>query len=695
MFKKLLAKIFAVSLEVIDFISDSKKNYTKRLWILLPLAGWASFFSIISPLFIKWIIDSLTQGWTSISRIELGSVWAVFLTIIACLAVLTLIDHIFSYLKGILLLRLNKDTESFLEDKFANFLTNFDGAFLSGENNLRLIRNLQWNIGTNQEKLISLAQKVVETAIGLVTLAFVLPLIHPYLLILIFSSVALDSLLDYFQNQIWRKYELLESRQSIAKQQLSWRISSSFNKLLENGWIGQILATYRQRRASWIETSVAQGGSDQTFILFKNFSSLALNIGSLVIAGWLFSTGQIPIGTFVVFELYISRVRGQLQGVGDIFRWIFELRFELFRYDFLIHIKPKLDLKINTKPKFETIDSLTISGLNFTYPEFYKEEKEYFNQMKSRIIGVTKIDQKLKNQISTSYNKGGRSNQGVVVSEIEASTNIFNRFFTFLKNKISHQSLSVWRRKNLEKELAELEKMFIQSGNNKPVLNNLDYTFKKGSIYALVGYNGAGKTTLTKLLKRTIDPSSGSIYINKTPLNNIEPNFWKNYIAAIEQENFLWESLTVKENLLLGLSSLEAKKISDTQLHKIIEKVGLKDKISNLDLIIGENLELSGGQKQLLEIARVIIQQKPILILDEGTNQLDAEKEQTVLNLLQEVKKQAIIIFITHRMTTTKKCDQILVLENGQITATGTPTQLLAKNQNNLFKSFWDTQINE
>jgi len=94
-----------------------------------------------------------------------------------------------------------------------------------------------------------------------------------------------------------------------------------------------------------------------------------------------------------------------------------------------------------------------------------------------------------------------------------------------------------------------------------------------------------------------------------------------------------------------------------------------------------------------MEIARVIIQQKPILILDEGTNQLDAKKEQTVLNLLQEVKQHAIIIFITHRMTTTKKCDQILVLENGQITASGTPTQLLAKNQNNLFKSFWDTQV--
>lgn len=695
MFKKTLAKIFAVSPEVIDFISDSKKNYIKRLWILLPLAAWASFFNVINPLFIKWIIDSLTQGWTSIGSIQLNSVWLVFLSIIVLLAVLTLIDNIFSYLKGVLLLRLNKDTESFLEDKFANFLTQFDGAFLSGENNLRLIRNLQWNIGSNQEKLILLAQKLVETVIGLATLAFVLPFIHPYLVILIFASVALDSLLDYIQNQAWRKYELLESRQNQQKLQLSWRINSSFNKLLENGWIGQILATYRQRRSNWIETSVAQGKSDQLFILIKSFSNLSLNIGSLVIAGWLFSTGQIPIGTFVVFELYISRVRGQLQGIGEIFRWIFELRFEFFRYDFLIHIKPKLDLKINKKPEFKSIDSLTVSNLNFTYPEFYVEEKEYFNQMKSRILGVTKIDKKLKQQTSPSYEEGVRRTEGVMVNDtLESQNNIFKRFFNYLRNKISHQSLSVWRRRNLEKELTELENMFSNSGQNKIILDDLSYTFKKGQIHAIVGYNGAGKTTLTKLIKRTIDPSSGEILINNTSLKTIEPNFWKSYIAAIEQENFLWESLTVRENLLLGLSSLEASKITDIMLFKIINKVGLKDKITTLDLIIGENLELSGGQKQLLEIARVIIQQKPILILDEGTNQLDAEKEQLVLNLLQEIKKQAIIIFITHRMTTTKKCDQILVLQNGKIAATGTPDELLAKNQSNLFKSFWETQVN-
>lgn len=687
MFQKLLAKIFAVSPDVITFISDSKKNYTKRLWILLPLAGWASFFNVINPLFIKWTIDSLTQGWTNLSFIQLNSVWLVFVFIVASLGVLTLIDNIFNYIKGVLLLRLNKDTESFLEDKFANFLTRFDGAFLSGENNLRLIRNLQWGIGANQEKIISLAQKLVETSIGLVTLAFVLPLIHPILVVLIFSSVILDGILDYFQNQIWRKYELLESREREQKFQLSWRITSYFNKLLENGWIQQILTTYRIRRSKWIETSVAQGKSDQLFILFKSFSGLALNLASLIIAGYLFSTGQIPIGTFVVFELYISRVRGQLQGIGEIFRWIFELRFELFRYDFLIHIQPKLDFKIQDKPKFKTIDNLTISKLNFTYPEFYKEEKEYFNQMKSRILGVTAIDKKL--QAKSSNNKI----KSQILVKKDSELNPFFRFINYLRNKISHQSLSVWRRKSLEKELKELEKMFTNAGTNKTVLEDINYTFKKGQIYGLVGYNGAGKTTLTKLIKRTIDPSSGQILVNNTELKHIEPNFWKNYLAAIEQENFLWESLTVKENLLLGLTAAESQKIADKQLHKIIKQVGLADKISDLNLIIGENLELSGGQKQLLEIARVILQQKPILILDEGTNQLDAEKEQLVLDLLQQAKKQAIVIFITHRMTTTKKCDQILVLENGQITATGTPEQLLEAKQKNLFKTFWETQV--
>ncbi|MEI6729611.1 MAG: ABC transporter ATP-binding protein [bacterium] len=276
------------------------------------------------------------------------------------------------------------------------------------------------------------------------------------------------------------------------------------------------------------------------------------------------------------------------------------------------------------------------------------------------------------------------------VTKAVENGNWFSRLLFWIRQKMSHQSLSVWSRKRLEKELKELEDIFGKAAKNELVLKGLNITFEKGKIYSLVGYNGAGKTTLTKLLKRTIDPTRGEILVNGKSLTTVEPLYWKKYLASLEQENFLWESLSIRDNLLLGQ---EGKKVSDKEIFKALEKVGLKDKVKDLDAIIGEGVELSGGQNQLLEIARVLIQKKPIVILDEGTNQLDAEKEAKIMALLQEIKQHSIVIFITHRMTTCRNADQILVLENGKLTSQGSPQELLKAKKENLFQKFWKLQV--
>lgn len=676
--RKFLARFFGVSTEVIDFISDRKQNYLQRLWIVLPLAAWSSVFSQLNPLFLKWQVDSLTQNWQTLGQINLNDSWRVFLIISVSFATLQILDALFTYIKGVVLIRVNQNTESHLEDKFTQFLSHFDGAFLSGENNLRLIRNLQWNITSTQEKLINLAQKLVESVAAFGALIFILPLIHPYLLGLIALSVMADSLVDYLQNQNWRKYELVESRQDEQRRELEWRMNTYFNKLLANGWIGQIVKTYTERRAKWMETSYQQNRSDQFFGLLKTFTNVGLNLASFATAGWLFGNNLIAIGTFAVFWLYISRIKDQLQSLSQIFRLIFELRFEFFRYDFLLHIKPKLDLTVQDKPKLKSIDEISLQNLNFTYPKFYEEEKAYFAKMKQRIGGATKFDDPIKKPIK-------QTKKGLLGS--------FQKLYNWLQNKLSHQSLSVWRRKNLLKEMEELEKMFAKTEANKVVLKNINYTFKKGFIYGIVGYNGAGKSTLTKLLKRTIDCSEGNILINQKNLKTIDPIYWKNYLASLEQESFLWESLSVKENLLLGLNSKEAGKIKDKDLWQALELVDLKDSVNSLEAIIGENQEFSGGQAQLLEIARLYLQQKPIMILDEGTNQLDAVKEQKILNILHQIKQNSIVLFITHRMTTTQKCDEILILDQGKIVASGKPQELLKAKTPNLFQEFWNIQV--
>ena len=699
MFRNFLSRIFAVSPEVIDFISDSKTNFRNKIALLIPLTGWASFFGAISPLFLKLVIDSLTNNSTSLASIELKSVWVVILVIIGGLGLINILDNLFQFLKNVLLLKINQQTQVFLEDKFSSFLTRFDSAFLGSENNLRLVRNLQFNIQSTQDKFVKLAQSSIETVVGTVTLIFVIPYIHPLLSVLILASVLLDSALDFWQNQNWRKYELLQSRQAEEKNGLNWRIIWYFNKLLENGWILQILESYKLRRAKWMKTSFSQGYNDQVFGLFRDFSTTILRVGSLLVAAWLFLNGHIAIGTLVVFQLYISQIKSQLQSFGNIFRNLFELRFELFRYDFLIHIQPKLDYTVSEKPDLSNLKSVEITNLTFTYPKFFEDEKEYLKQMKIRIGGIKPKNggkDNLKSEPSDDQNNARDDVSNKTQKDLNKVSNkgFIKSTLDKIVLKITNNSLNVSQRKDLLEELEELEKMFLTTENNKIVLKNINLNLQQGKIYGIVGQNGAGKTTLMKLIKRTIDPTSGKIIVsNSKELKTIDPLHWKNYIGNVNQDNFLWEALTVRENLLLGLNQTEIANFTDERIFEVIKKIGLSHKITSLDLIIGENLELSGGEKQLLELARVVLQKKPLIILDEATNQLDAGKEEIVLNLLQELKQEAIIIFITHRMTTTKKCDQVIVLENGVITATGSPNQLLEAKEENLFQSFWRKQI--
>jgi ABC-type multidrug transport system fused ATPase/permease subunit len=682
MFKKILSKIFGVSDKVIDFISDQQNRYLKRLWVVVPLTIWSAIFYQVYPLFFKWQIDSLTQGWQKLFGKNFDTTWQVFLIIILGYFLLEILNKFFVFLRNIFLAKLNFETESYLEDKFTDFLTKFDGAFLSGENNLRLIRNLQWKINELEKKFTEVLQKSLESVFGLGALALVLPFIHPYLLVIITFSVIFDMVLDFLQNRSWRQFELLESRQSEQRNELKWRIIWYFNQIISSNWFKQINKTYQKRRQTLFVTQFNQGQIDRIFSFIKDISSvLTLTLASGV-AGWLFLNGKIEIGTLVVFSSYFERLRNQIKTVGDLFRNLFELRFELFRFDFLLHIKPKLDYSNIKIFKNEQIESLQIKDLDFSYPQFFEEETEYLKEMQKRVGILEQIDNKEKTQ------------------KLENS-NFLVKIWNVLKNRLAHQSMSVFNRQSLQKEFQELEQMFKKSQQNKPVLKQFSVKFEKNKIYALVGYNGAGKSTLTKLIKRTIDPTNGQILVETKKINsdkneqvnlkNIDPLLWKNYLVSMEQDSFLWDTLSVKENLLLGVDLNQT--ISDDEIWKIIKKVGLKDVITDLDLILGEGLELSGGQKQLLELARVYIQKKPIVILDEGTNQLDAQKESLIMDILQEIKKNSIVLFITHRMTTCVRCDQILVMENGKLTSKGKPQELLQTKQKNLFKTFWELQV--
>ena len=209
------------------------------------------------------------------------------------------------------------------------------------------------------------------------------------------------------------------------------------------------------------------------------------------------------------------------------------------------------------------------------------------------------------------------------------------------------------------------------------VLEDIDFTIKKGEKIAFVGESGSGKTTLSKLLLHLYQVESGNILINDNNIEDIQIETLREKIAYIPQETFLFSG-TIFENLTLGLDEatmddiIEASKMA--QAHEFINNLPLR-----YETRLEENgANLSGGQRQRLAIARAMLKKPDILILDEATSNLDAITERALDRTINEFSKDVTTIFIAHRLSTIKNCDRIYVLEKGRIIESGNHTELVA-----------------
>ena len=174
----------------------------------------------------------------------------------------------------------------------------------------------------------------------------------------------------------------------------------------------------------------------------------------------------------------------------------------------------------------------------------------------------------------------------------------------------------------------------------------------------------------------------------------IHPQALHRHVALVSQEPFYLSSFSIRENLLLGVE----REVSDDELWRILADVDLRGAIEKLpkglDSLVGDEVHLSGGQYQLLAIGRVLLQRRPFVLLDEGTNQLDAEHEALIVRSLERLKEHATVVIITHRMTSARRADRIYVLDGGRVTQQGTHAQLLEE-KGGLYRKFWDLQVVE
>lgn len=207
------------------------------------------------------------------------------------------------------------------------------------------------------------------------------------------------------------------------------------------------------------------------------------------------------------------------------------------------------------------------------------------------------------------------------------------------------------------------------------VLKNLTFSLDTKETVALVGHSGAGKTTLVNLILKLYEPTEGEITLSGKKYSNLHHAWIRNQIALVFQDNELFSS-TIRENVAYGVP-----KATDEQIWRALTQANATDfvkKLSNgLDSKIGERgVKLSGGQKQRIQIARAILHNKPILILDEATSSLDSKSERQVQDALEKLFKNRLVLIIAHRFSTIQNVDRIIVLDKGTIADSGKPVDL-------------------
>ncbi len=230
---------------------------------------------------------------------------------------------------------------------------------------------------------------------------------------------------------------------------------------------------------------------------------------------------------------------------------------------------------------------------------------------------------------------------------------------------------------------------FIHRGDSEPTLNNINLKIDEGTTLAIIGKTGNGKSTLVNLLLHLYNANDGMIFIDDKDINNIPLKTLRENIAYVPQDNFLFSN-TLKSNIAFGVENEEMEEITKATMAACIHE-NIIDFPKGYETIVGERgVTLSGGQKQRSSIARALIKDAPILILDDALSAVDTNTEENILKNLKENRKGKTTILIAHRISTIKNADIIMVLDDGKIREVGTHTELVSNND--LYKDMFEKQ---
>ena len=275
-----------------------------------------------------------------------------------------------------------------------------------------------------------------------------------------------------------------------------------------------------------------------------------------------------------------------------------------------------------------------------------------------------------------------------MIQEAEASQKRINEFLKIvpeIRNNSENHSI-------VKGEITFQNVTFIYDDTNIKALNNVSFTVKKGETLAILGKTGSGKSSILTLISRLYDVTDGTILIDGVPIQDVHLFDLRNNIGIVPQDAFLFSD-TIKNNIKFGKEDA-----TDEEVVAAAKKAAVHDNIINFtkkyETVLGERgITLSGGQKQRVSIARALIKNPEILLLDDCLSAVDTETEETILTNLLEYCKNKTTIIVSNRVSSAKNADTIIIIEDGEIIQQGSHNQLV--NQDGYYKELYLKQISE
>ena len=267
---------------------------------------------------------------------------------------------------------------------------------------------------------------------------------------------------------------------------------------------------------------------------------------------------------------------------------------------------------------------------------------------------------------------------------------LFSRIFEYLDRNREIENPENPKKPDLTDSTVEFSNVKFRYVDNKPVLNDISFSVPSGKMYAIVGTSGAGKSTIIGLIPRLYDTCEGNVNIAGTDVREFDLSYLRTNIGIVTQDTYLFNG-TILENLLYAKPDATMKEIESA-----CKSANIYDFIQELpekyDTVVGNRgLKLSGGEKQRVSIARVILKNPKILILDEATSSLDSVSESLIQSALDRIMTGRTSIVIAHRLSTVMAADKIMLLENGYISKTGTHDELLQSSEG--YRELYETQF--